>query len=105
MDLWSNHYIHFYRKHETHAQTRTHFQTENIVALTVDEQRTGPGINQITKQKTKASEGEGKEKNRNDTTFENRPFDWGAQMHLSCTILQSSSGKKKKAIKKKEERE
>lgn len=68
MDLWSNHYIHFYRKHETHAQTRTHFQTENIVALTIDEQRTGPGINQITKQKTKASEGEGKEKNRNDTT-------------------------------------
>lgn len=65
---------------------------KDILALTADEGCRVPGINQITKQKTKASEG--KELKKKDTMVENWQFDWGAQMHLSSTILQSSSGGK-----------
>lgn len=39
----------------THTYTQT--QDKHILALTVDEGCRGPGINQITKWKTKASEG------------------------------------------------
>lgn len=46
----------------THVHTRTHTQTKNVLALTVDEGCRGPGINRITKQKTKASEGKEKKK-------------------------------------------
>lgn len=73
-----------------------------MYSLAKDEGCRSPGINQITKHKSKASESgekEGRDRNTKDTTVENRQFDWGAQMHLSCTTEQSSSGKKQKKQK------
>lgn len=76
---------------ETHAHTRTHTQT---VLLTVDEGCRSQGINQITKHRQKQVKGrETGGKKLNKRTVKHRPFDWGAQIHLGCTILQSGGGK------------
>lgn len=72
-----------------HTGVHTHTMRGNILALTVDEGCKGPGINQIRKQKRKAS-------TRQEGPQQVRACNSGEQMHLRCSKQLKSKKKKKK---------
>lgn len=105
VDLWSNHYVYFYRTGLKEKHVHTHLHTNSRQAHSCTYRRWGVQRSRDqsdNKMENKSKRREGNRKKKMDTTVENRQFDWGAQMHLSCTIFQSSGGKKKRWLRRKD---